>query len=69
MAKAPPIPSDQRPFHGRRPDIMGAKRLRRDENTGLNAGAPSDTDRNVRTQGRQGNIRQNLTPQRRVQDR
>ena len=34
MAKAPPIPPEQRAFRGEKPDIEGATQGPRDENTG-----------------------------------
>jgi hypothetical protein len=69
MAKAPPIPRDQRPFHGRRPDIMDVAGRHHDANTGPNAGAPGDADVNAHAHGRQANIRQSPAPHRRVLDR
>jgi hypothetical protein len=63
MSKLPPIPSEQKTF-------QGATNLgRRDAKTGLQSSQPGDSDTNLDEQGRQGNIRQNLTPQRAVQDR
>ncbi len=69
MAKSPPIPKEQRSFRGQRPDIAGRQPDRHEEKTGLQSHQPGDADVNFATQGRQANIRQNLTPQRRVQDR
>ncbi|HET9159959.1 MAG TPA: hypothetical protein VFN88_05060 [Caulobacteraceae bacterium] len=57
MAKAPPIPKEQRSFGGRRPDLA-------DQSL-----AHDDRDANLAERGRQGNIRQNLTNQHKVQDR
>ncbi|HZZ36402.1 MAG TPA: hypothetical protein VFE03_11795 [Caulobacteraceae bacterium] len=54
--KAPPIPPEQRSFRGQKPDIADDT-IRRDPNI------------DVEHQGRQANIRQNLTPQRHVQER
>ncbi len=68
-AKAPPIPRQQRAFRGQKPDVAGHDAERRDQKTGDQSAQPGDADVNFRTQGRQGNIRQNLTPQRKVQDR
>jgi hypothetical protein len=69
MSKAPPIPEEQR---GRGPskDAAGAGgRERRDDLTGVQSAEPGDADVNLDQQGRYGNIRQNLTPQRKVHDR
>ena len=63
MSKLPPIPSEQKSFKG------AANLGRRDAKTGLQSSQPGDGDTNFDEQGRQGNIRQNLTPQRSVQDR
>jgi len=62
MSKIPPIPKGQRNPHG-------ADMGRRDAMTGLQSGQPGDADTNLDEQGRQGNIRQNLTNQHKVQDR
>lgn len=63
MSKLPPIPSEQKTF-------QGATNLgRRDAKTGLQSSEPGDGDVNLDQQGRQGNIRQNMTPQRSVQNR
>jgi hypothetical protein len=67
--KAPPIPPEQRSFSGEKPDVEGGDVGRRDRKTGLQSSQPGDDDVNLKTQGRQANIRQNLTPQRSVQDR
>lgn len=70
MSKAPPIPKEQRSFRGDRPDIQGGARDRRDAKTGLQSGEPGDRDVNLRNQGRQGNIHQNVdTVHARTQDR
>ena len=68
MSKAPPIPREQRSFRGRRPDLAG-RDPRRDAENGLQLGHPGEPDVNVRTQGRQANIRQNPMPHRRVLER
>jgi hypothetical protein len=68
-SKSPPIPPEQRSFRGARPDISSGKQDRRDARTGLQSGQPGDADANLSQQGRFGNINQNLTPQRSVQDR
>ena len=67
MAKAPPIPRDQRPFHGRRPDIMNVPGRHHDANSGPNA--TGDADMHAHAPERQANTRQSLTPHRRVLDR
>jgi hypothetical protein len=68
-SKSPPIPPEQRPLRGERPDVSGGQRDRRDARTGLQSGQPGDADANLSQQGRFGNIKQNLTPQKSVQDR
>jgi hypothetical protein len=71
MAKAPPIPSEQRSFTGDK----GAGRLdsarpdRRDLEDNKASAQPGNADQDLDHQGRSGNLRQNLTPQRSVQDR
>jgi hypothetical protein len=57
MAKRPPSPPQQRSFGGRRPDLADQ------------ALAHDDRDPNLSERGRQGNVRQNLTNQHKVQDR
>ena len=70
MSKAPPIPKEQRSFRGQRPDIQGASQDRRDVKTGLQSGAVGDGDVNLKNQGRQGNIHQNVdTVHAKTQDR
>ena len=70
MRKAPPIPKEQRSFRGARPDIQGAGQDRRDVKTGLQSGQPGDSDVNLKNQGRQGNIHQNVdTVHAKTQDR
>lgn len=69
MAKAPPIPPEQRAFHGERPDIDGADIGRRDKITGVQSEQPGDDDVNLKGQGRHGNIAQNTTHSGNVQDR
>lgn len=59
MSKAPPIPREQRSFRG----------PRRDERTELHDQAHGDADANLHEQGRHGNMSQNLSPRRSVQDR
>jgi hypothetical protein len=69
MAKAPPIPKEQRAWKGQKPDIEGDDQERRDEITGLQSSQPGDDDANLKQQGRQGNIRQNTHHQGYQQDR
>jgi hypothetical protein len=54
MTAKPPIPPEQRAFKGQRPDIEGE--------------APDERETKT-NKGEAANIRQNLTPQRSVQDR
>ncbi|HRD46664.1 MAG TPA: hypothetical protein PLF78_09300 [Caulobacter sp.] len=61
MSKAPPIPKEQRSFHGARPDISDAHHDRRDERTGLQSGQPGDADADLKEQGRFGNLDQNVS--------
>ena len=69
MAKAPPIPPEQRAFRGEKPDIEGATQGPRDENTGAQSSQPGDDDVNLKEQGRHGNIHQNTHHQGHQQDR
>lgn len=69
MAKAPPIPEEQRAFKDQRPDIEGSTQGRRDEKTELQSSQPGDDDVNLDEQGRFANIRQNTTHQGNQQDR
>jgi hypothetical protein len=69
MSKTPPIPPDQRSSREEKAHIQGERRDRRDAKTGLESNQPGDADTNLREQGRQGNMRQNLTPEHRQQDR
>ena len=62
MTKTPPIPREQRSFDKGKHD-------RRDDVTELQSGQPGDADANLEQQGRYGNIKQNLKPQHKVQDR
>ena len=55
MTAKPPIPKEQRSFKGQRPDIEGD--------------APDKVKGTDTRKGDEANIRQNLTPQRSVQDR
>jgi hypothetical protein len=56
MSKMPPIPPEQRHFGKERPELD--KRP-----------APDGQGSNINERGQTANIRQNLTPQRSVQDR
>ncbi|HXV00057.1 MAG TPA: hypothetical protein VG166_06140 [Caulobacteraceae bacterium] len=57
-AKPPPIPPEQRASVSDKPDIAGGQQSGRTKSGG-----------NLDTHGNSGNIRQNLTPQRSIQDR
>jgi hypothetical protein len=70
MAKAPPIPPDQRSAPGEKPHIEGGRRDRHDSRTDLHSNEPGGGDPNLREQGRFGNIRQNVDDvQHKQQDR
>jgi hypothetical protein len=69
MSKTPPIPPDQRSSPQEKPHIQAQRRDPREAKTGLESHQPGDADVNLREQGRQGNMRQNLTPEHRQQDR
>lgn len=70
MSKAPPIPKEQRSFRGERPDVTESHGDRRDARTGLQSGQPGDADTNLKSQGRYGNLHQNVeTVHARTQDR
>lgn len=71
MSHAPRIPKEQRSFADR-----GGQSLeqaiasdRRDLATGAQSNDPGDADVNLDTQGRYGNLRQNMTTHWKVQDR
>ena len=52
------------------PRTEGPPHDRRDERTGLQSGQPGDADANLKSQGRYGNLRQNITTvQHKTQDR
>jgi hypothetical protein len=68
-SKAPPIPRDQRSAPGDKPDVDGDGVGRRDEVTGAQSKQPGDGDVNLKSQGRQANIRQNTHNQGYQQDR
>lgn len=71
MTHSPKTPKDQRSFadKGARPvqDVVNADR--RDLSTGAQSDQPGDADVNLETQGRFGNLKQNLTTQGKVQGR
>lgn len=68
-SKAPPIPPDQQPSQGEKPDVEGSDIGRRDRVSGLQSSQPGDDDTNLEEQGRQGNINQNTHHQGYQQDR
>jgi hypothetical protein len=69
MAKAPPIPPDQRASPGDKAHIQGPNSDRRDAVTDLQSSQPGDADVNLEQQGRHGNINQNTHHQGYQQDR
>lgn len=69
MAKAPPIPKEQRAFRGQKPNIEGSTQGRRDEVTEAQSSQPGDDDVNLKEQSRHGNINQNTHHQGHQQDR
>jgi hypothetical protein len=71
MTQAPKIPKEQRSFAARGDrDLKDAMTIdRRDLATGAQSAQPGDADVNLDTQGRFGNLRQNLTTHWKVQDR
>lgn len=71
MTHAPRIPKEQRSYadKGGKSVEDAAARDRRDLETGAQSGQPGDADVNLDTQGRFGNLKQNLTNQWKVQDR
>ncbi|GAA0644492.1 hypothetical protein [Brevundimonas lenta] len=71
MTHAPRIPKEQRSYadRGRKPIDEAVATDRRDLATGAQSGQPGDADVNLDTQGRFGNLRQNLTTHWKVQDR
>jgi hypothetical protein len=64
MSKAPPIPPEQRSFHGQRPDLTGAHHDRPEEGA-----SSSPRSSGVRSQGRHGALSQNSRNQGYQQDR
>jgi len=69
MSKTPPIPPEQQPMRGQRPDVTGHGRDGREETTELQSGQPGDDDTNLEEQGRYGNVNQNTHHQGYQQDR
>ncbi|WP_428151834.1 hypothetical protein [Brevundimonas sp.] len=71
MATAPKIPKEQRSFadHGALSLSDAADSDRRDHMTGVQSHQPGDGDVNLNEQGRFGNLSQNLTAIRNVQER
>lgn len=71
MTHAPKIPKEQRSFadKGARSTKEAMQADRRDLETGVQSGDPGDADVNLDTQGRFGNLKQNLTNQWKTQDR
>lgn len=71
MSKTPPIPPEQRSFRGDRSAarLNSARPDRRDLETEAQSPDPGDADVNLETQGRFGNLSQNLQPRARTQDR
>lgn len=71
MTKSPKTPKEQRSFadHGAQSLEMAASDDRRDHLTGVQSPQPGDADVNLDEQGRYGNLKQNLTNQRKVQER
>ena len=71
MTPSPKTPKDQRSFadKGARPVEDAVNADRRDLSTGAQSGQPGDADVNLETQGRFGNLKQNLTTQGKVQGR
>lgn len=70
MSQPPKIPPEQRAFPGERTDVdTETPADRRDRATRVQSGQPGDADVNLDTQGRFGNLKQNLTTHWKVQDR
>ena len=71
MATAPKIPTEQRSFadHGATAVEDAGLADRRDRQTGVQSPQPGDADVNLKEQGRFGNLNQNLTAIRNVQER
>ena len=70
MTHAPRIPKEQRSFADRGGKSLDeAQADRRDLQTGAQSGQPGDAVVNLDTQGRFGNLRQNMTTQWKTQQR
>lgn len=71
MSKTPPVPPEQRSFHAdpAAARLNSARPDRRDLETGVQSPNPGDADVNLKTEGRFGNMRQNLQPRAKTQDR
>lgn len=71
MTHAPRIPKEQRSYADKGGTVAedAANSDRRDLETEIQTGQPGDADVNLDTQGRFGNLRQNLTTHWKVQDR
>jgi len=71
MTHRPKVPKEQLSFadKGARTTEDAMTADRRELATGAQSGQPGDADVNLDTQGRFGNLKQNLTAQWKVQDR
>jgi hypothetical protein len=72
MPKTPPVPPEQRSFTGGEDSaarLNSARPDRRDLETGVQSPDPGDADVNLDTEGRFGNMRQNLQPRAKNHDR
>ncbi len=71
MTHAPRIPKEQRSYADKGVQAVesAADSDRRDLETEIQTGQPGDSGINLDEQGRFGNLKQNLTNQRKVQDR
>lgn len=69
MSKTPPVPKEQRSFANHGASAISDMADRRDLATGAQSGQPGDADVNTGQQGRFGNLKQNMTPQWKTQDR
>ena len=69
MSKSPSVPKEQRSFADPGARSVDEARDRRDLALGVQSGQPGDADVNTREQGRFGNMRQNMTPQWKTQNR
>ena len=71
MSHAPKIPKEQRSFadKGAQSAADAVNTDRRDLETGVQSSQPGDADVDLDTQGRFGNLRQNLTTQWKTQQR